>query len=79
MKTALPHSRRYAIVTESWQPQVTGATPTLGRLCDGLLDAGHQLQLIRPAHSDDALGTVGVADDADPADDRPPGDGVADV
>ena len=55
MKTALPHSRRYAIVTESWQPQVTGATPTLGRLCDGLLDAGHQLQLIRPAHSDDAL------------------------
>lgn len=43
------HTRRYAIVTETWRPQVNGVANTLGRLCDGLQDAGHQIQLVRPA------------------------------
>ena len=56
MKTVICHSHRYAIVTETWRPQVNGVAHTLGRLCDGLLDAGHQLQLIRPAQPTEAFG-----------------------
>lgn len=53
MKTLIAHSRRYAIVTETWRPQVNGVANTLGRLCDGLVAAGHHLQLIRPAQADE--------------------------
>lgn len=53
MKTLIAHPRRYAIVTETWRPQVNGVANTLGRLCDGLLATGHQLQLVRPAQPDE--------------------------
>lgn len=51
MKTPLLHSHHYAVVTETWRPQVNGIANTLGRLCDGLLAGGNRLQLVRPAQS----------------------------
>ncbi|NLY57107.1 MAG: glycosyltransferase family 1 protein, partial [Gammaproteobacteria bacterium] len=51
MKTSISQSQRYAIVTETWRPQVNGVANTLGRLCDGLLERGNQLQLVRPAQT----------------------------
>lgn len=60
MNTPIPRSRCYAIVTETWRPQVNGVANTLGRLCDGLLDAGHHLQLVRPAQPGE---TPGLSED----------------
>lgn len=56
MNTPTPRSRCYAIVTDTWRPQANGAANTLGRLADGLLDAGHHLQLVRPAQPGEAAG-----------------------
>lgn len=56
MKTHITHSQRYAIVTETWRPQVNGVANTLGRLCDGLLAMGNQLQLVRPAQPGEPTG-----------------------
>lgn len=43
-----PTSLRIALVTETFAPEVNGVAMTLGRLVDGLLTRGHQLQLVRP-------------------------------
>lgn len=56
MKTLIPHPQRYAIVTETWRPQINGVANTLGRLCDGLLALGNQLQLVRPAQPGEPTG-----------------------
>lgn len=63
MNTPLPLSQRFAVVTETYSPQINGVANTLGRLGSGLLQRNHQLQLIRPAlagessasHSQDGL------------------------
>lgn len=45
-RTATP--LRIAIVTETYPPEVNGVAMTVGRLVEGLLRRGHQVQLIRP-------------------------------
>lgn len=56
MKTLIQTAHCYAIVTETWRPQVNGVANTLGRLCDGLLAGGNQLQLVRPAQAGESTG-----------------------
>ena len=48
--------RHYALVTETWRPQINGVANTLGRLCDGLLQNNNRLQLVRPAQSGETVG-----------------------
>lgn len=59
MTTLSFHNRHYALVTETWRPQVNGVANTLGRLCDGLLQNNNRIQLVRPAQPGE---TVGLAD-----------------
>ncbi len=56
MKTLLKTAHCYAIITETWRPQINGVANTLGRLCDGLLATGDQLQLVRPAQKGESIG-----------------------
>jgi len=42
------HPRTIGVVTETYCPEVNGVAMTLGRLVTGLLDRGHEVQLIRP-------------------------------
>lgn len=51
-----------ALVSETFVPEINGVANTLGRLCLGLRERGHRLQVIRPrqdsdlaAHNDDEL------------------------
>jgi glycosyltransferase involved in cell wall biosynthesis len=39
---------RVAVVTETYPPEINGVAMTIGRMVDGLLELGHQVQLIRP-------------------------------
>jgi glycosyltransferase involved in cell wall biosynthesis len=41
-------SLRIALVTETFPPEVNGVAMTVGRMLDGLLERGHQVQLVRP-------------------------------
>jgi glycosyltransferase involved in cell wall biosynthesis len=41
-------SLRIALVTETYLPEVNGVAMTLGRMVEGLMARGHQVQLIRP-------------------------------
>jgi hypothetical protein len=45
---AVPRRRRFAIVTETYLPEVNGVAMTLGQLVDGLGARGHAVSLIRP-------------------------------
>lgn len=56
---SLAHSQ-YALVTETWKPQINGVANTLGRLHEGLLHNHHRVQLIRPAQAGE---TTGITDD----------------
>ena len=56
MKTVTRNAHCYAIVTETWRPQINGVANTLGRLCDGLLACGNELQLVRPAQPGESTG-----------------------
>ncbi len=60
-----PSSLRIALVTETFPPEVNGVAMTLGRLVEGMLGLGHQVQVVRPrqgrgdsARQDDALNEV---------------------
>ena len=50
LQTLAPTRRqlRVAIVTETYPPEVNGVAMTTGRIVDGLLQAGHEVQLVRP-------------------------------
>ncbi|MFG0380029.1 glycosyltransferase family 4 protein [Pseudomonas sp. zbq_18] len=55
-------SLHIALVSETFPPEINGVANTLGRLCQGLRERGHRLQLIRPrqegdtrSHTDDEL------------------------
>ncbi|MEY4268629.1 MAG: hypothetical protein RIS90_3164 [Pseudomonadota bacterium] len=48
---ARQRSRRVAVVTETYPPEVNGVALTLARLVDGLRGANHDVQLIRPRQS----------------------------
>jgi len=39
---------RVAVVTETFPPEINGVAMTVGRLLDGLLRRGHEIQLVRP-------------------------------
>lgn len=43
-----------AFVSETFPPEINGVANTLGRLCQGLRERGHRLQLVRPRQSSDA-------------------------
>ncbi len=43
-----------ALVSETFPPEINGVANTLGRLCQGLRERGHRLQLVRPRQSSDA-------------------------
>lgn len=49
--------QRFALVTETYAPQINGVANTLGRLSDGLLLRQHAVQLIRPAQAGEAMGS----------------------
>ena len=36
------------LITETFPPEINGVANTLGRLCDGLRERGHRIELIRP-------------------------------
>ena len=46
-------SLHIALVSETFPPEVNGVANTLGRLCQGLRERGHRLQLVRPRQADD--------------------------
>ncbi|PAU65040.1 glycoside hydrolase [Pseudomonas sp. PIC25] len=57
-----PTPLHIALVSETFPPEINGVANTLGRLCAGLREQGHTLQLVRPRqstdqgrHSDDEL------------------------
>lgn len=39
---------RIAMVTETFPPEINGVAMTIGRMRDGLLRRGHEIQLVRP-------------------------------
>lgn len=41
-------TRKIAIVTETFPPEINGVANTLNYLCQGLMACGHQVQVIRP-------------------------------
>jgi len=46
-------SLHIALISETFPPEINGVANTLGRLCAGLRERGHQLQLVRPRQSGD--------------------------
>ncbi len=42
-----------ALISETFPPEINGVANTLGRLCAGLRERGHRLQLVRPRQSGD--------------------------
>ncbi|WP_160078771.1 glycosyltransferase family 1 protein [Pseudomonas sp. 8AS] len=42
-----------ALISETFPPEINGVANTLGRLCQGLQQRGHRLQLIRPRQAGD--------------------------
>jgi glycosyltransferase involved in cell wall biosynthesis len=42
------NSLRIAVVTETYPPEVNGVAMTIGRMVTGLLERGHQIELVRP-------------------------------
>ena len=42
---------RIAIVTETYPPEINGVAMTIGRMVDGLVARGHDVQLVRPRQS----------------------------
>ena len=52
---------RIALVTETFPPEVNGVAMTVGRMLEGLLERGHQVQLVRPRqHSTDQPRSSGM-------------------
>ncbi|MFK7701203.1 glycosyltransferase family 4 protein [Pseudomonas caspiana] len=42
------------LITETFAPEINGVANTLGRLCDGLRQRGHRVELVRPRQPSDA-------------------------
>lgn len=53
---------RVAVVTETYPPEINGVAMTTGRMVEGLVAAGHRVDLIRPrqAHEGAAIAADGV-------------------
>lgn len=39
---------RVSMVTETYPPEINGVAMTLSRLVEGMLSAGHDVELVRP-------------------------------
>ncbi|KAF1054047.1 MAG: GDP-mannose-dependent alpha-mannosyltransferase [Stenotrophomonas maltophilia] len=48
-----PNSLRIALISETFPPEINGVANTLGRLASGLLQHGHQVQVVRPRQGSD--------------------------
>lgn len=48
---------RYAIVTDTYPPEVNGVALTLQSYADGLRQRGHAVDIVRPARPDESTGT----------------------
>jgi glycosyltransferase involved in cell wall biosynthesis len=48
-----PSPLHIALISETFPPEINGVANTLGRLCAGLRERGHRLQLVRPRQSAD--------------------------
>ena len=57
MTTPDSPGRCFALVTETYPPQINGVANTLGQLCSGLLARQHRVQLVRPALRDERPGS----------------------
>lgn len=42
-------TKRIALVTDAWAPQVNGVVQTLGKVCDELTSMGHEIHVIEPS------------------------------
>lgn len=49
---------RIAIVTETFAPEINGVAMTIGRMVEGLMALGHQVQVVRPQQSASDAGTA---------------------
>jgi glycosyltransferase involved in cell wall biosynthesis len=58
MNIAQPSGQCFALVTETYPPQINGVSNTLGKLCQGLLGRNHRVQLIRPAQPGEKPGST---------------------
>jgi glycosyltransferase involved in cell wall biosynthesis len=47
---------RIAVVTETYPPEINGVARTVGLMVDGLLERGHQIELVRPRQAADRRG-----------------------
>ena len=45
---------RIALVTETFPPEVNGVAMTLGRIVDGMLARGHEVQVVRPRQAEES-------------------------
>ncbi len=55
--SAARSSRRIAIVSETFPPEVNGVANTLRHLCQGLAASGHQVTVVRPRQAADIPGS----------------------
>ena len=55
---------RVAVVTETYPPEINGVAMTTGRMVDGLVAAGHRVDLIRPRQAHEG-GSIQLADGAE--------------
>lgn len=55
---------RVAVVTETYPPEINGVAMTTGRMVDGLVAAGHRVDLIRPRQAHEG-GSIQLAEGAE--------------
>lgn len=60
----MPSNQHITIVTETFDPEVNGVASTLRHLCQGLMQRGHRVTVIRPHQPHEAPGPVACAGDA---------------
>ncbi|WP_336367153.1 glycosyltransferase family 4 protein [Marinobacter sp. C2H3] len=64
-KQAAWRPQHITIVSETFPPEINGVANTLGYLCRGLVDRGHQVTVIRPRQPNRPKGTEASALDVD--------------
>lgn len=60
----MPSNQHITIVTETFDPEINGVASTLRHLCQGLMQRGHQVTVIRPRQRHEASGAIAGAGDA---------------
>ncbi|SFM11458.1 glycosyltransferase family 4 protein [Marinobacter zhejiangensis] len=57
-------SRHIVVVSETFPPEINGVANTLRHLCQGLMQQGHQVSVVRPRQRHEATGSVTSAGQA---------------